>query len=682
MTEVSATTPRCAVLVGNYTSGKTSVLEAMLHAAGAVERHGTVGQKNTLGDHSREARERQMSVEPNFARAEFLGDAWSLIDCPGSVELMHDAKTCLMAADVAVVVAEPEPEKAVTLAPLFKFLDDHKIPHMLFVNKIDKAGTSARAMMEALQAVSTRPLVLRQVPIREGEAVTGYVDLVSERAYRYVDGKPSELIQMPEEMKDREGEARQALLESLADFDDALLEELLEDVVPPPQEIYREIRKDLQEDLIVPVLLGAAEKENGIVRLWKALRHETPGPAAGARRLGVLETAGVGEGDELAALVVKTFHQAHTGKLNIARIWQGRIKDGLTVGGQRLSGIYQLMGGEQRKVGEAGAGDLVALARLESLATGDVISAKGKVEATLPAWPQPAAPVYVLAVQPEKREDEVKVTAAIAKLMEEDPSYAMRHDEDSGQMLLMGQGEIHLQLAVERLKNRYNVAVTSSPPQTAYRETIRKPTKHHTRFKRQTGGHGQFADIHVEVRPQARGEGFSFASSIVGGAVPKQFIPAVEHGVREALQRGPLGFPVVDVAVNLVDGQYHSVDSSDQAFKTAGRIAMTEALPDCDAVLLEPIEQVAISVPQSFTNKVHSLIAGRRGQILGFEAKPGWDGWDEVKAFMPGSEIADLIIELRSLTLGVGFFTHAFDHLQELSGKEAERVVQRREPVT
>jgi len=675
MTDTSGAKPRCAALVGSYTSGKTSLLEALLHTAGAIDRLGSVTQKNTVGDSSREARGRQMTVEPNFVAASYLGDPWFLIDCPGSVELMHDAKTCLLGADIAVVVAEPDPDKAVTLAPLFKYLDDFQIPHMLFVNKIDKAGSSAREMMEALQAVSSRPLVLRQVPIREGDAVTGYVDLVSERAYRYQQGQPSELIQMPETIKEREGEARQEMLESLADLDDVLLEKLLEDVVPPPEEVYAQITKDLQQDLIVPVLLGSADRDNGVTRLWKALRHETPEPARTARRLGVLEAAG-SAGQDLTATVVKTLHQPHTGKMSVARIWQGGLKDGASLDGHRIAGLYHLFGGENRKASAAGEGDLVAIGRAETLKTGDLIAGKGRVESPEMIWPEPTAPVFALAVQPEKREDEVKLTTAVAKLCEEDPSIASGHDADTGQMLLWGQGEIHLQLAVERLKNRFNVAVTARKPMTGYRETIRKSTKYHARFKRQTGGHGQFADIHVTIQPLPRGNGFEFSDSIVGGAVPKQFIPAVEAGVKEALRRGPLGFPVVDVAVNLFDGQYHSVDSSEQAFKTAGRIAMNEALPDCEPVLLEPIDMVTISVPQAFTSKIHGLISGRRGQILGFEAKSGWDGWDELRAYMPEAELSDLIVELRSLTLGVGFFERQFDHLQELTGKLADRVVQ------
>jgi elongation factor G len=348
------------------------------------------------------------------------------------------------------------------------------------------------------------------------------------------------------------------------------------------------------------------------------------------------------------------------------------------VGGQRLTGLYRLFGGELRKQARAGAGELVALARVDDLETGDLLGPKGKVAAPDIPWPAPADPVYALAVEPQRREDEVKLTAGLAKLQEEDASLQLGHEEEGRGILLSGQGELHLGIALERLGGRFNVAVQSHRPNTVYRETIRKPTRYHARFKRQSGGHGQFADIHVAVQPQPRGAGFAFTSSVVGGAVPKQYVPAVEAGVQEGLQRGPLGFPVVDVAVELTDGQYHSVDSSDQAFKTAGRIAMTEALPDCEPVLLEPIHEVRLSAPRAFVSKVTNLVSGRRGQILGFEEKPDWPGWDDLRAYMPASELGDLILELRSLTQGVGFFEHRFDHMQELSGKLADKVVQDR----
>jgi elongation factor G len=247
------------------------------------------------------------------------------------------------------------------------------------------------------------------------------------------------------------------------------------------------------------------------------------------------------------------------------------------------------------------------------------------------------------------------------------------------QMVLWGQGEIHLQIALERLKSKYNVPVKAHRPQVGYRETIRKGLVQHSRYKRQTGGHGQFGDVHIEVKPKPRGGGFEFQDAIVGGAIPRNFIPAVENGVGEYLKRGPLGFPVVDVHVRLFDGQFHAVDSSEMAFKTAGRMAMSEAMPQCDPVLLEPICRVDISMPNEYTAKVNSLVSGRRGQLLGFDAKPGWNGWDEVSAYMPQSELHDLIVDLRSLTMGVGSFRWQFDHLQELTGRVADKIVQERQ---
>jgi len=666
----AVSTTRCAVLVGPYTSGKTTLLEAMLLAAGKLPRKVKVTEGGSFGDGSAEARGRGMSTEPNIACFDYLGEPWAVIDCPGSVELAQDAVNALMAADVAVVVAEAEAAKAVTLAPLLKFLDDHQIPHLIFVNKMDRASERVRDLLSALQAVSSRPLLLRQVPIREGEEIVGFVDLVSERAWRYQPNQPSALIEMPDQVREREEEARRELMESLADFDDALLEQLLEDKVPPPEALYAELAKDLQQDLIVPVLFGAAESDNGVRRLMKALRHETATHERAAARLGVPAAAA-----GFAATVVKTFHLPHTGKVSLARLWQGSIKENASIGGERLSGLVRLQGSGQEKLAEARAGDLIGLARMDALQTGQLVTEKGPVADPGLLWPEPLAPVYRLALQPENRQDEVKLTASLAKLCEEDPSLSLQHDPDTHELVLAGQGDIHLQIALDRLKNRFNVAVTSSLPSPAYKETIRKGIDQHARHKRQTGGHGQFADIKVRIDPLPRGAGFRFHDKVVGGAVPRNYIPAVEAGIRDYLVRGPLGFPVVDLEVTLLDGQHHAVDSSDMAFKTAGRLAMSEALPDCEPVLLEPICRVSIYVPQEHTSKVHGLISGRRGQILGFDARPGWTGWDEVQAHMPQSELRDLIIDLRSLSLGVGSFSASFDHLQELHGREADKVI-------
>jgi elongation factor G len=660
--------PRCAALIGPYLSGKTTLLEALLHASGGTSRRGSVREGNSVGDHTPEARARQMSTELNVASASFLGDPWTILDCPGSVELLYEAQGALLESDVAVVVVEPEAERALTISAVLRFLDRHKIPHMIFINKMDSANTRVRDVMAALQSVSQRPLVLRQVPLRGSNSeITGYVDLVSERAYHYRPGQASDLIKLPDDFWDQERPTRTGLIEKLADFDDALLEQLLEDVEPPKEEIYRHLTRTLSQVQVVPVFLGSALADWGIRRLWKALRHEAPSPRDTAERLGI-----AAEGEPLAQ-VIKTFHLPHTGKLSLVRVWRGTISEGMVLNGTRVAGLLRLTGAQQEKIPSAQTGEVVGLTRMEDIATGAMLTPSGKAE-PLPR-PERPQPVFGLAITSERRQDDVKLTGAISKLIEEDPTLELEQNADTQEMVLWGQGDIHLQIALDRLRSRHNLAVSGRPAAVPYKETIRHGAQQHSRFKRQSGGHGQFADVTVEVKSLPRGSGFTFTDSVVGGAIPRNYIPAVEEGVIEALRRGPLGFPVIDVAANLITGQFHTVDSSDQAFKTAGRQAIQEALPKCEPILLEPIDLVEVSVPNAFTARVQRLVSGRRGQILGYDAKQDWPGWDVVSAHMPQSELHDLIVELRSLTLGVGSFAHRFDHMQEMTGRPAEKVL-------
>ncbi|HRW59140.1 MAG TPA: elongation factor G [Defluviicoccus sp.] len=666
MTTPSA--PRCAALVGPYLSGKTSLLESILALTGAISRKGSVKEGNMVGDASPEARARQMSTEVNVATTTYLGDVWTFLDCPGSIELIQEPYNVLMVVDAAVVVCEPEPQKALTLAPLLRFLDQHNIPHVIFINKMDIGVGSVRDTLAALQVQSAKPLVLREIPIRDGERVTGFVDLVSERAFRWTEGKRSALVEVPSSVAPRTAEARTGMLEALADFDDALLEKLLEDVAPSTGEIYAGLTRDLREDLIVPVFFGSAEGMHNITRLLKALRHEAPGPQHTAEKQQGIETTG-----EACAQVFKTVHASHTGKLTYARVWRGEIADGTVLNGERISGINRMLGAKLEKQPKAAVGDVVAFGRLDSAATGQMLSPSGKAAAV--AWPPPLKPLFALAVQPAQRQDEVKLTGALTRLTDEDPSLSFGHDPVTGEFLLWGQGEMQLAIALDRLHNRFNIQIVSHPPQVPYKETIRGAVTQHARHKKQSGGHGEFGDVHLEIKPVARGEGFQFTDRITGGVVPKQYIPAVETGVREFLSRGPLGFPVVDVSVTLTDGQYHTVDSSDMAFRKAAQAAMREGMPKCSPVLLEPIFNVKISVPSEFTSRIQRIASGRRGQILGFEPRADWPGWDEVAVLLPQAEMHGLIIELRSATLGVGTFEWAFDHLQELSGKLADDIV-------
>jgi elongation factor G len=667
-----ARSARCIALIGPYLSGKTTLLEAILARSGAITRQGTMKDKTTVGDAAEEAREHGMSVEPNLADCEFLGDRFTFVDCPGSIEFQHEAANVLAACDAAIVVCEPDPKRVPSLQVILKQLDDMGLPHALFLNKIDSFDTRVRDVLAELQPASAKPLVLRQIPIWDNGIATGFVDLALERAFVYREHAPSEVVEMPMSLADRKKEARFEMLEKLADYDDALMEQLLSDIEPPRDRVFDDLAREFRDGLIVPVLLGSAENGNGIVRLLKVLRHEAPFVAETVHRLGLGKTAS-------ATHVLKTTYTAHGGKLSVARVLTGEVGDGTELAGahgeDRVAGVFSMLGAQTTKRGAAKAGETVALGRLEHAKTGDTLVPTGSaaVKLDVPAMP---TPVYGIAIAVKERKDEVKLSSALARLQEEDPAIKVDHNPDTHQLLLLGQGEMHLRVALERLKRKYAVEVERKRRQIPYKETIRATTTIRGRHKKQSGGHGQFGDVVIEIGPLPRGEGFKFEEKIVGGAVPRQFIPSVEIGVSDFMKSGPLGFPVVDVAVTLKDGSFHTVDSSDMAFRQAGRLAMADGLPRCNPVLLEPVMQVEIAVPNDATAKVTGMVSQRRGQILGFEPREGWTGWDLVRAQLPQSEMDDLIVELRSATAGVGSFTASFDHLSELTGKLAEQVLQ------
>ena len=660
--------PRAIALVGPYGSGKTSLLESIAAITGAIQRKGTVPAGNTLGDASPEARARQISVEVNVLCTTWLDEEFTFLDCPGSIEFLGETLNILPGIDAAVVVCEPEPAKAVLLQPYLKRLSDAGVPHMIFFNKFDKARDSLLALLAVLKDVSERPALLRQLPVWEQGVATGFVDLALERAFAYRPHAASEVVDIADVR--REKEARFEMLEKLADHDEHLMEELLTEVEPSREEIFGDIRRELAEGQVMPVLIGSAEGDNGVRRLLKALRHDAPDVTSLAARAGV-------EG-ETTVQVLKTMHGGHGGKLSLVRVLCGHLKDGAVLHGDggresRIGGIFALCGDHQVKRHAAEAGDTVALARLEAFGTGEILSTAkdGGRRAEI----ETLTPVFRLAVAVKDRKDEVKLTAAIAKLCEEDPSLRFEQNGEMQEMILAGQGEIHLKVAMARLASRYGLHLEAHPPRVPYRETIRKSTTARGRHKRQTGGHGQFGDVVLEIRPLPRSAGFVFEDRIKGGVVPKQWIGSVEHGVRDYMKEGPLGFPVVDVAVALVDGSYHTVDSSDAAFQVAGRLGMSEGMPNCSPVLLEPIMRVKVHVPSDATSKVNALISGRRGALLGFDGRPGWHGWDTVQAELPLAEVSDLIVDLRSLTQGAGTYEMEFDRLSELNGKLADQVV-------
>ncbi len=655
---------RNVAIVGPYSSGKTTLLESILFVTGATTRKGSIKEGNTISDSSTEARDRKMSVEVSAAQSTYRDINFTFLDCPGSIEFAQETYNALVGAGGAIVVCEPVIDRVLTLAPLFKFLDDWEIPHLVFINKMDRAQDNFMEILQALKEVSSRPLVPQQYPIRQADNLVGYIDLISEQAYHYHKGALADPVPLPDRLKEEEKMARSEMLETLAEFDDHLLEELIEDIEPNPEEILQDLKKDLSADLIVPVFLGIAEEDYGVLPLLDALIKEAPEPTVTCERRGLKSTA---NGDTIAQ-VLKTYYTPQGGRLSLVRVWQGQLTDGMVLNGVRVSGIYRMLGQQQETLSAASVGEIVAVGRLEGIQTGDTISnANGKVKELPKA--ETIKPVYALAIAPENRNDEVKLSAALGKLLEEDPSLYWEQHGDTHEVILWGQGEIHLQVALDRLRRKYNLPMTTHLPRIPYKETIRKAANSHGRYKHQSGGHGAFGDVYLDIKPLSRGEGFHFHETIVGGVVPKQYIPGVETGVREYLEHGPLGFPVVDVDVTLTNGSYHSVDSSEQAFKQAARIAMNEGMAKCQPTLLEPVLSIQVSAPTEFTSKVLQLVTGRRGQILGYEGIHNWKNWDKVSAYLPQAEMHNFIIELRSLTMGVGFFKWEQDHLQEVPEK-------------
>jgi elongation factor G len=669
-----ATGPRCIALVGPFQSGKTTLLEAILARTGAIARQGNVETGNTVGDGSAEARHHRMSVELTVATTTFMGDSYTFLDCPGSVEFAHDMRAALPAVDAAIVVCEMDEKKIPQLQLIMRELEDQKIPRLLFLNKIDKANAAVHEVLNLLQSASRTKLVLRQIPTFSSDIVTGFVDLALERAFVYKEHAASEVVALDGAAADREKTARFSMLETLADHDDELMEQLLEDIQPPRDKVFDDLTRELREGLVCPVLMGTAIRANGVLRLLKAVRHESPGIAETAKRLGVKRA-----GTDAIGYVLKTQNTMHGGKMSIVRVLAGQAGDGTTfVSGDeeagRVAGVFRLAGQSTEKRGPAAVGDTVGFAKLDKAKTGDTLSAGRQPQAPV-AKVEPYPPVLAIAISAKERKDDVKLGQALNKLAEEDPSIVIVHNPETHEVVLWGQGEMHLRVATERLGDRYGVALERRQPSVGYRETIRKGVVQRGRHKKQSGGHGQYGDVVIDIKPMPRGSGFSFEDKITGGVVPRNYIPSVEEGVVDALKHGPLGFPVVDLHVSLVDGSYHTVDSSDMAFRTAGRIGIAEGLPQCQPVLLEPIHLVEIVCPTEATAKINALLSGRRGQILGFDTRDGWDGWDVVRAKIPEAEIGDLIVEIRSATAGAGTFTFKFDHMAELTGRTADQIV-------
>jgi elongation factor G len=638
---------RNVAFVGPHHSGKTTLVEALLAYTKAIPRRGAVSDGTTTTDYEPECIDRAQSTSVGFAHASTANVDITIIDCPGFVDFHEEARLALIAADAAVVVIEADPARVRQTRALVDFLDQRRIPHCFFVNKLDRPGSDFRATLEALNATFGTRIVAEHLPLGEAEAFRGYIDVAEQHAYTIENGTPREVSIAPE-LEGPVSEARTKLLEALGDFDDHLLEELLEGIEPPLDEVRKDLREETSLDQIVPVLVGAGIGDIGVAALLDVIEQQFPAPSGDP-------------GAVLSAQVCKTMIHPQSGKVSIVRVFDGTlaadaqlhdVSRGLKL---RAAGLYRLQGKKQEPIGSAVAGEIVAIGRLDGVLTSDTLSTDAAAKPR--EIPKMTAPLFAVGIRPKERLDEAKLSQMLARLCEEDPSLAVIRAEFTNELQLLGAGEVHVATSTQRLSRKYHLALETHPPTIAYRETITQGMDQHSRYKHQTGGHGQFADVTLRIEPRERGHGVTFSEQIVGGVVPKTFFPAVEKGVREALLHGPIArFPVVDIHVTLIDGQYHDVDSSEQSFKTAASMAMRDALPKCAPVLLEPLIAVDAIVPEESAATILGGLTSKRGQVLSFEPTEP-HGYRKVSAVAPQSELINYITELRTATQGLGTYT-------------------------
>ncbi|MCC5969670.1 MAG: elongation factor G [Pararhodobacter sp.] len=598
----------------------------------------------------------------------YLGEPWCALDTPGGAEYAVLAQGALMASDAAVLVVPPDPDTAMLCAPWLRVIEASGTPCLMFINRMDAASARVRDIAAELQAYTNHTIVLRQIPIRENDTVVGAVDLISERAWRYRDGQQSALVELPSgPVAEREAEARAALLEHMSEYDDTLLEELVEDRTPATGALYTIASQELQDNVLIPAFLGAAERANGVTRLMKALRHETPGCEALRQRL-------YGEtGTEPQAVAFQAQIRKHLGKVVALRALAPGLAPGGTLGGANLGGLHRIGGGSLSTL-DPGA---VALAvKSDQLCAGRPASHAALTPC--PGWAGRQPPMLARVLIAGSDRDEVRLSAALTRLAETDPFLALQTEEETGQPVLLVQGPQHLRRVLGALSGDFGISVDTRAPQVSWRETIASRADVKYRHRKQSGGAGQFADVSLIIAPQPRGTGFAFDEVVKGGAVPRNYIPAVEEGAREAMARGPLGFRVEDVAVTLTDGKHHAVDSSDHAFRTAARMGAREGLAQGRPLLLQGIDRVDIHVPSVASGALVSLVSSLKGQVLGFDRDPGFRGWDLFRATLPTAARDDLLSALAGTTQGTAWAEARFDHFEEVYGKEAEAISQAR----
>jgi elongation factor G len=674
---------RNVLLVGHGGSGKTSLLEAMLFTSGAITRMGTVEEGSTVSDHDPDEQRKGISVSLSMAPVEWNGVKINVLDAPGYADFVGDLRSAIRAVDAVIVVVSAVDGVEVQTEAAWELAVEAGLPRAIFVNKLDRERASFDETLAQLVSSFGNQVAPLELPIGQEHEFRGVADLLHEKADLYPSGPLAQEGEWPDELHTAADPAREKLMEAVAEADDELIEKYLDEGALSEEEIVSGVKDGFARGRIAPVICGSATKAIGVDRLLAFIAEEFPSPVD----RGPIEVHGKGaEAKErvcdpagpLTAFVFKTVSDPFVGHITMFRVFSGRVRPDSSVhdatqgSEERVGQLFALRGKDHEGVPEVAAGDIGAVAKLQHTHTGDTFSTKDD-PVQLPSIELPE-PLLAYAIEPKTKGDEDKLSTGLARLREEDPTLRVSRSDETHETVMYGMGEAHLEVQIERLKRKFGVEVSTRPAKIAYRETIRTRAKGLGRHVKQTGGHGQYAVCNIEIEPLPRGEGFVYESKIFGGAVPQQFIPSIEKGIVKTMTDGVVsGNPMVDVKVTLVDGKFHSVDSSDMAFQIAGSLALKEAVEAAGVVILEPIVELDVIVPEAFTGDVMGDLNAKRGKIQGMEQIGG--GKQRIRALVPQAEVARYVIDLRSMTGGRGAFTMNVSHYEELPQHLAQKVI-------
>ncbi len=674
---------RNVLLVGHGGAGKTTLLEAMLFVSGAVTRMGKVEDGNTVGDFEPEEVKKGISVSLAMAPVEWDGVKVNVLDAPGYADFIGDVRSAIRAVDAVLLVVSAVDGVEVQTEVAWEFAVDAGLPRAILINKLDRERASFQRTLDQLVRSFGTQVAPLELPLGEEHEFEGVADLLSRRAYRYGADARGEEGPWPDDIAGKADPYREKLVEAVAESDDALIEKYLEQGELSEEEVVHGVKSGFAEARIAPVLCAAAGRPIGVDRVLQFIVDEFPSPAErGAitvvTRSGEEKQRSCDVSQPLTALVFKTISDPYVGHITMFRVFSGKVRPDSGVYNttkgveERVGQLFALRGKEHDTVAEVPAGDIGAVAKLSHTTTGDTFSTKDD-PVRLPAVPMPE-PLLAFAIAPKTKGDEDKLSTALSRLREEDPTLRIERSEETHETVMYGMGEAHLDVMIERMRRKFGVEVSTAPARIAYRETIKGPGKALGRHVKQTGGHGQYAVCTIEIEPLPRGGGFEFVDKIFGGAIPNQFIPSVEKGVVKAMQEGALsGNPMVDLRVTLVDGKYHTVDSSDMAFQIAGSLALKEGAQLAGVVLLEPIVELEVVVPEAYTGDIMGDLNSKRAKIGGMESAGA--GKQRVKALVPQAEVARYAIDLRSMTGGRGAFTMRFSHYEEVPSHLAGKII-------